>query len=193
MIALTPNLRLFINAITCVELSIKLATHTKSLQWNWFFRSFHQPHACALILLELGGRPPSDLVDRAWQAIEIFMEQPDLYRTGSSEMSEKYWRPLRKLKERALRNRASSQSPPVMSWPPGPGSASGSSVAGSSVAGSVTTSHHGMPPPLPGQQQQQAQQQHGQAHAHTIADSPIDWVGPLSADEAWIRPYIWTN
>jgi len=109
---------LFRSSIESLENTIKICHHSAPHCWTWFFQSFHQPHATALILLELSVREPSEIVDRAWNAIEVFMGTKDLFRTGSPEQSARYWRPLAKLKERALRNRQSSKSPGISSASP---------------------------------------------------------------------------
>ncbi|KAI5781444.1 hypothetical protein EDC01DRAFT_632722 [Geopyxis carbonaria] len=95
--------KLFIYAIENLEGVDQLALHPGTQNWSWFFRSYYQAHALALLFLELSIRPPCPLAFRAWAAVDKYLAPGG----AMSGPEQKYWRPLKKLRERAWKTRAS--------------------------------------------------------------------------------------
>jgi hypothetical protein len=108
--------RLFIAAIEIMEYSRLLETEGTTKKWGWLFHTYVQWHAIAYILNQIGARPNSELVERAYRCVAIvFREWDDAMKRSKNGT---LWIPMRKLmvkvtqkreRDRQLASRASSE------------------------------------------------------------------------------------
>jgi hypothetical protein len=95
--------RLFMASIEIIEYSRILESEASTKHWGWLFHTYIQWHAIAYILGELGIRPNSTIVDRAWRAVDqVFNDWGGAVSHSKSGM---LWQPMRKLMAKARRKR----------------------------------------------------------------------------------------
>jgi len=95
--------RLFMASIEIIEYSRILESEASTKHWGWLFHTYIQWHAIAYILGELGIRPNSLVVDRAWRAVDqVFSDWGGAVSHSKSGM---LWQPMRKLMAKARRKR----------------------------------------------------------------------------------------
>lgn len=95
--------RLFMASIEIIEYSRILATEASTKKWGWLFQTYIQWHAIAYMLGELCVRPPSIIVERAWNAIDSVFSVWGL--AVSHSKTGMIWQPMRKLMAKARRKR----------------------------------------------------------------------------------------
>ncbi|PWW71895.1 hypothetical protein C7212DRAFT_230651 [Tuber magnatum] len=97
--------KLFRTAVEALECSAFLVSDSD--QWNWLFQKYNQAHATSLVLSELVARPPfgtDRMVERAWAAVDLLLDSKP-WKRAHPLMAERVWKPLDKLKDKALARR----------------------------------------------------------------------------------------
>lgn len=122
--------RLFTASIEIIEYSHILETEASTKKWGWLFHTYIQWHAIAFILGELCARDNSEIVARAWKALDVVFE--DWGRVLTHTKSGLLWLPMRKLMAKARKKREENMQraaseytrPPLQAYakaPPCPG------------------------------------------------------------------------
>lgn len=97
--------RIITAATEIFEYNHQLNSDPRSKQWKWLFQTYTQWHAVAYVLLEVGRRPWSAAMERAWAALNSVLATPspeDLDRiAGHTSM----WLPLKKIFLKARKHR----------------------------------------------------------------------------------------
>ncbi|KAI1335565.1 Zn(II)2Cys6 transcription factor [Xylariaceae sp. FL0016] len=111
--------KLFTTSVGVVERSARIFTDPIFAKWNWHSRTyvrdlrslslnyfcgsskmrFIQWYAVALALSEICSRPPSEMCDRAWRAINTIWEEWNI--RGSLKEKGELWRPIKRLMAKA--------------------------------------------------------------------------------------------
>ena len=96
-------------ALECSAFLVRDPNAARYQQWNWLFQKHNQAHAVSFVLSELAVRPPfgtDDMVERAWAAIDLLLNTgPGQLFQEHPLMGEGVWKPLAKLKDKALARR----------------------------------------------------------------------------------------
>ena len=95
--------RLLMASIEILEYSSILESEASTKQWGWLFHTYIQWHAIAFILGELCTRGNSEVVNRAWRALDTVFS--DWGRAITHTKSGMLWQPMRKLMAKARRKR----------------------------------------------------------------------------------------
>ncbi|KAL3425713.1 fungal specific transcription factor domain-containing protein [Phlyctema vagabunda] len=96
--------RLLMSSLEILEYSRVLEAEATSKHWGWLFHTYIQWHAIAYILGELCTRPRSQIVDRAWRAIDgVFTDWGVV--VSHSKRSSLLWKPMMALMAKARRKR----------------------------------------------------------------------------------------
>lgn len=95
--------RIFVAAIEIVELGCKLNADPRCKQYRWLFMTYTNWHAIAFNLIELCRRPWTALVERSWEAIRFFDQDPVDVQKAADHAA--IFLPLRKLFARARKHR----------------------------------------------------------------------------------------
>ncbi|KAL8999049.1 MAG: hypothetical protein Q9169_002047 [Polycauliona sp. 2 TL-2023] len=90
-------------ATEVIEYAHILETEPCAERWRWFFGTWHQWYALAMALAELCRQPHGPIADRAWQAVDCVFE-PWAEKVADSQNGG-LWRPMKKLRNRALNAR----------------------------------------------------------------------------------------
>lgn len=96
--------RIFIAALEIVEYNYKLNTDPRCKQYRWLFATYTNWHAIAYALVEICRRPWTALVERAWEAVSRYDQDPLENIKNSDHIA--VFLPLRKLFLRARKHRA---------------------------------------------------------------------------------------
>jgi len=98
-----------VEALECSAFLVRDPNAARYQQWNWLFQKHNQAHAASFVLSELAVRPPfgtDDMVERAWAAIDSLLDtEPEQWIQEHPLMGEGVWKPLAKLKDKALARR----------------------------------------------------------------------------------------
>ncbi|KAH6967607.1 fungal-specific transcription factor domain-containing protein [Ilyonectria sp. MPI-CAGE-AT-0026] len=66
--------KLFIASIESIEYGNLLDNDSRASQWRWYFGSYRQWHSVVFTLSELCRKTQGQLVDRAWDAVEVMVQ-----------------------------------------------------------------------------------------------------------------------
>lgn len=102
--------RLFVTSIEVIEFSYLLERNENTAKWGWLFRTYMQWQSVAFVLSEIVVREPSEVVERAWKAIDsVYWDHFVHAGAGRGQKTHKgmLWRPMRGLmaKARGVRGR----------------------------------------------------------------------------------------
>lgn len=96
-------------ALECSAFLVRDPDAARYKQWNWLYQKHNQAHAVSFVLSELAVRPPfgtDDIVERAWVAIDLLLDtEPEQWIQEHPLIGEGVWKPLGKLKDKALARR----------------------------------------------------------------------------------------
>lgn len=98
----TTRARLFVAAIEIAEYNHALNAEPACRHWRWVFQTYTHWYAIVFLLLEVGRRPWSPLVERAWVALHSRWLIPV---QSHSDKNLRIWVPLRKLMAKARNHR----------------------------------------------------------------------------------------
>ena len=91
--------KILMTATEVIEYAHVLETEPSTLKWRWFFGTWHQWYALALVLAELCVQTQGPAVNRAWDAVDsVFDGWADSVADSRKGM---LWRPIKKLRNKA--------------------------------------------------------------------------------------------
>ncbi|KAG0134197.1 hypothetical protein HOY82DRAFT_554325 [Tuber indicum] len=101
--------KLFRTAVEALECSTSLVRDPDVVryeQWGWLSQKYNHAQAASLVLSELVVRPPfgTDMVERAWVAVDLLLGT-EPWGLENPIMAERVWKPLEKLRDKALARR----------------------------------------------------------------------------------------
>ncbi|KAL8836910.1 MAG: hypothetical protein Q9205_002817 [Flavoplaca limonia] len=102
-------------ATDVIEYANILETEPCVERWRWFFGTWHQWYALAMALAELCNQPHGPVADRAWKAVDRVFD-PWAEKVADSQNGG-LWRPIKKLRNRALNARDGKSNDVVMTDP----------------------------------------------------------------------------
>lgn len=66
--------KLLLVSVESIEYANQLDNDPRTRKWSWLFATYFQWHSLAFLLLELCNSTQGELVERAWQAIEVLVQ-----------------------------------------------------------------------------------------------------------------------
>ncbi|PSR97230.1 fungal-specific transcription factor domain-domain-containing protein [Coniella lustricola] len=97
--------RIITAATEIFEYNHQLNSDPRSRQWKWLFQTYTQWHAVAYVLLEVGRRPWSAAMERAWAALNSVLASPSPQDLDRIAGHTSVWLPLKKIFLKAKKHR----------------------------------------------------------------------------------------